>query len=73
MGKFNTIGEQGKPGVDDLYPSGSIDVCQRVLEQFNAFGTFNDGFTEKLGLSVKRDSKRSDAPCGTVRRRRVDH
>jgi len=62
MGKFNTIGEQGKPGVDDLYPSGSIDVWQRVLKQFNAFGTFNNGFTEKLGLSVKRDSNGAYTP-----------
>lgn len=56
MGKFNTIGMQGRPAIDDIYPADALTVFQRVLKQFNAFGTFNNSFTEKLDLSVYRDS-----------------
>lgn len=55
MGKFNQIGESGQPDLDDLYPDDAIEVWQRVLKQFNAFGTFNNSFTSKLDVDVLRD------------------
>jgi hypothetical protein len=64
LGKFNQVGEQGSPSLDDIYPAADLKIWLRVLEQFNAFGTFNNSFTSNLDLNVERDTDGAYTPLG---------
>jgi hypothetical protein len=64
LGKFNQVGEPGSPSLDDIYPTDELRIWLRVLTQFNAFGTFNNSFTSKLDIDVKRDNDGTYTPLG---------
>jgi hypothetical protein len=47
MGKHNTINSYAE--LSDMYPQ--LDTWETVNSQLNAFGTFDNSFTDKMGLS----------------------
>ena len=49
MGKYHSL---ERSDLEDMYDE--FDTWYDVYTQFNAFGTFNNGFTDDLGISVNR-------------------